>query len=199
MIPAQNKAPLPPCWRRSLARTWWPFTNHPLLHPSRPLKIAVFISELDSLHASLGPLQPLLLVSFAQGWLNRRFTQKCSPLEDPTPWRLQGHKHLQISVCCFVLAFPPLLSLFDALVWQKPSPLCLYLHKPVCVLNNPQIFSQCDDDTQVLVKYPRFSLLFQGIRLFHAFQQQRDYFNFPDCLKINMKINNVIMWKIVLK
>ncbi len=34
MIPAQNMTPPPPCWRRSLVGTWWPSTNHPLLHPS---------------------------------------------------------------------------------------------------------------------------------------------------------------------
>ncbi len=39
MIPAQNMTPPPPCWRRSLVGTWWPSTNHPLLHPSGPSRV----------------------------------------------------------------------------------------------------------------------------------------------------------------
>jgi len=44
------------------------------------------------------------------------------------------------------------------------------------------------------VRYLRFSFLVQGIQLFQAFQQQRDPFSFPYCLKmiVCVRLRNVL-------
>ena len=44
MIPAQNMTLPPPSWRHSLVGTLWPSTNHPLLHPSEPSRVARHLS-----------------------------------------------------------------------------------------------------------------------------------------------------------
>lgn len=88
LIPAQNMTPPPPCWHRSLVGTWWPFTNHPPLHPSGPSRVAR--------HSSVN--KTVLWINATGGSDTLMFVG------------LQRHQQLQISVCCFVMTFQQLLS-----------------------------------------------------------------------------------------
>lgn len=96
---------LQPCWNMvaihqpSTAPQIWTFKS-----------CKAFIREPDCLKISryvfLGRLQPLLFVSIVQGWLNIRFTQKCSPLEDPTPFFFcKTPEAPAASNTCFLMAF----------------------------------------------------------------------------------------------
>ncbi len=97
MILAQNMTPPPPCWCRSLVGTWWPSTNHPLLHPSVPSRVARHSSVNKTVWKLVfmyvwAHCNRFCLCALFRGGRNSRFMHNCKLLKDPTPWGLRDSR-----------------------------------------------------------------------------------------------------------